>query len=1018
MESSGAASAVERSLKCEHHLACVEGVDCGLVLPLVEGERIGRGRGGVTDRYVSRSHATVRFPLETRPQRAFSLRSAGPRTIALLTPTQPTNPLTTGNASLPLRLGKKIRLGESVWQVRGRPTDLSWPARTKRKNRSGWLRFTAVLMPIMMVAFLARWLPDKRWLLALGGIVLLAVWIFLVVRRRRARKWDAARLSQSLVAAQPTLAKLAPEKTMAGTSDWEDQEEVVVRASPEKPGTLSLGSRPLGVVGDNAGPYAHWLAAQAATTGRAVRVLSPGEEDPGEDVSGALVIAWARAPSELPTFVTRIIGAKRTGGMSWAKQIAETLDDGATLPDTCPFDSVLGSPAPALLKERWSSPRSRFLIGRGGEGTVEFDLLKDGPHALVAGGTGSGKSEFLTTLVLSYAATLPPSKLRFIFIDYKGGAGLSHLADLPHVDHSITDLDGSKTPWLLRALGAALTVRKIAAANLGFRSWEEWEQYSALADSDTSGGFPLSSSPAPPPPPPPPRLVIVVDEFRVLADSHPDLMRELTDITTQGRSLGMHLVIATQRPGGAVSPNMRATLDLRFALRCAEPADSIETIGDPSAAALPRIPGRAILDGNQVQTAFADNIETWKTMIMQATAQDEGRWMGGFVQQVPDPLPDEIPHALDLDDQVGEAGTLGMLEDPVSARLRVVRATDEPTVFLGPASHRTELLDLALSAALTPTGRQKHAGGLWNRPLLWVGEFPEAAAHCAPAFAKVVSPTNLGEAAETLSRVADAAPTDLTLVVADATTVFRRLEMVGGSEEAKTLLRRLLAASQSREPASGLRLILTDTKPSAEIGEIPNKVFRLPTKGALARPELLALLPSPEGSGHASSALSRYVSGLPRRTLAAGFQGEAAWMQVASPPTSLTPHSPQPKTSAPLTSPRLELSLQWAESNLIEGKVTVIAPNHLHEEISKSLSGGAKAGLEAVFLSPQQWPELSFHRDSHLFCFEPNRETLRFLTAQFPHESLWLLASYPFPQGEGLYAEGNTISRLSLRNES
>ena len=507
MESSGADSAVERSLRCEHHLACVEGVDYGLVVPLVAGERVGRGIWGIADPYVSRMHATVEPPGEPGRNSAARRILGRRQPIAVLAPTEPTNPLTTGEVPLPLRLGKKVWLGESRWQVRSRPTNLNWPASTRRKRRAGWLRFTVVLMPVMVIVLLARWLPDKRWLLVLGGLIALLALALLAVRRHRARKWDAARLSQSLVAARPSLANPTPEKAMPAASGPESEEEVVVRVAPEKPRTLNLGKRPLGIVGEDAMPYAHWLAAQAATTGRAVRVVALGEEVPKEGLSGTLLIAWAPVPSQLPTFVTQIIGAKPVGGVAWAEQIARALDDGATLPTTCPFDSLLGTPTPALIEERWNSDLKEFPIGRGGEGTIGFDLLSDGPHALVAGGTGSGKSEFLSTLVLSYAATLPPSKLRFIFIDYKGGAGLDHLADLPHVDHSITDLDGSKTPWLLRALGAALTVRKMAAANLGFRSWEEWERQAEPAGGrlgeSSSAAQPLPRALPPPPPPPP-----------------------------------------------------------------------------------------------------------------------------------------------------------------------------------------------------------------------------------------------------------------------------------------------------------------------------------------------------------------------------------------------------------------------------------------------------------------------------------------------------------------------------------
>lgn len=117
-------------------------------------------------------------------------------------------------------------------------------------------------------------------------------------------------------------------------------------------------------------------------------------------------------------------------------------------------------------------------------------MAKVGPHALVVGGTGAGKSEFLTTFALSHALSYSPDALRMILIDFKGGAGLDHLSTLPHVEHSLSDLDATQIPWLLRSLGAVLRTRKRQMQGEGVRSWADWKV--------------------------PSRLLVLVDEFHVL----------------------------------------------------------------------------------------------------------------------------------------------------------------------------------------------------------------------------------------------------------------------------------------------------------------------------------------------------------------------------------------------------------------------------------------------------------------------------------------------------------------------
>ncbi|WP_269420071.1 FtsK/SpoIIIE domain-containing protein, partial [Actinomyces polynesiensis] len=235
------------------------------------------------------------------------------------------------------------------------------------------------------------------------------------------------------------------------------------------------------------------------------------------------------------------------------------------------------------------------VIGVGTWGHHVIDLVRDGPHALLAGTTGAGKSEALATWLVSLALGHPPERLRLVLIDYKGGAALGPFAALPHTEAVLTDLDPAATDRALRGLSSLLRHRERQLAEMGLPDLQRWEAAHA------SGRAPA----------PPPRVVVVVDEFRVLADSHPSTLDSLVRLSAQGRSLGLHLVAATQRPAGALTPAMRANIEIRLALRCAEEADSLDVLGSPAAARLPRVPGRALLRGvGPLQVAWVPDL-TW-----------------------------------------------------------------------------------------------------------------------------------------------------------------------------------------------------------------------------------------------------------------------------------------------------------------------------------------------------------------------------------------------------------------------
>ncbi|SHH03483.1 DNA segregation ATPase FtsK/SpoIIIE, S-DNA-T family [Jatrophihabitans endophyticus] len=252
---------------------------------------------------------------------------------------------------------------------------------------------------------------------------------------------------------------------------------------------------------------------------------------------------------------------------------ATALPDVTRLPDLVPD---LADPDDAAgIRQRWASRRGlRAQLGVGAGGVVSLDLREDGPHGLVAGTTGSGKSELLQTLICSLALNNPPERMTFLLVDYKGGAAFRECADLPHTVGYITDLSPALVQRALTSLGAEITARETLLERYGAKD--------------------LAALEAAHPEVAPPSLLICVDEFAALTAEVPDFVDGVVNIAQRGRSLGMHLLLATQRPAGVVTANVRANTDLRIALRVSSVDDSSDVIDSPEAARISRrTPGRA-----------------------------------------------------------------------------------------------------------------------------------------------------------------------------------------------------------------------------------------------------------------------------------------------------------------------------------------------------------------------------------------------------------------------------------------
>ena len=272
------------------------------------------------------------------------------------------------------------------------------------------------------------------------------------------------------------------------------------------------------------------------------------------------------------------------------------IDDSSDLPKSVSMVALTGQElanSPEAVVSRWRENQSiidrregarieplrrpvslRAVVGHAGSDVFTLDLKTQGPHALVGGTTGAGKSEFLQAWVLGMAAGHSPDRLAFLFVDYKGGSAFARCLDLPHVVGLVTDLSPYLVRRALTSLRAELRYREHLLNDKAAKDLAELEQ---RGDPDCA-----------------PSLIIVVDEFAALAGEIPEFVDGVVDVAQRGRSLGMHLIMATQRPAGVIKDNLRANTNLRVALRMADEQDSLDVLGEKTAAFFdPSTPGRA-----------------------------------------------------------------------------------------------------------------------------------------------------------------------------------------------------------------------------------------------------------------------------------------------------------------------------------------------------------------------------------------------------------------------------------------
>lgn len=209
---------------------------------------------------------------------------------------------------------------------------------------------------------------------------------------------------------------------------------------------------------------------------------------------------------------------------------------------------------------------------------LDLNEKKHGPHGLVAGTTGSGKSEILQTYILSMALKYHPYEVGFVIIDFKGGGMVNQFANLPHLIGAITNIDGREIERSLLSIRAELKKRQAIFAEYKVNHIDNYIKLFKSGKAER----------------PLPHLILIVDEFAELKNDQPEFMKELISAARIGRSLGVHLILATQKPSGVVDNQIWSNSKFKLCLKVQDKNDSNEVLKSPLAAEI-KEPGRAYL---------------------------------------------------------------------------------------------------------------------------------------------------------------------------------------------------------------------------------------------------------------------------------------------------------------------------------------------------------------------------------------------------------------------------------------
>lgn len=412
-------------------------------------------------------------------------------------------------------------------------------------------------------------------------------------------------------------------------------------------------------------PFRMRLGDGEETADAVICIRMPGEEPP-EGITTVLDCtipdrARVRTPTGEDTLAVEAISARQA--RSIGAQLAARTDSESTLPDRIGLDEVAPAEPVGLLS----------AFGRGERGDLSVDLIEDGPHAIVTGMTGTGKSELLTSWVAALASVHAPEDVAFVLVDFKGGTAFDPLRRLPHVVAVVTDLDAEGARRGVGSLTAELRRREAALAAAGVRD---------VGDCPTLA-----------------RLVIVVDEFAALLQEHPELGEIFTDVAARGRALGMHLVLGTQRASGSIREALAANCPLRISLRVAETADSRFVIGSDAAAQLRGgAESRGLAYVRRPRDGEAQPVRIALTAESDLAAVEQ-RWRTHTAP--PSPWLPPLPARLDLPSTGRGEGValLGLADDPDRQRQSwaELRPGERLAVIGGPGAGKTTVVALIAS---------------------------------------------------------------------------------------------------------------------------------------------------------------------------------------------------------------------------------------------------------------------------------------------------------------------------------
>lgn len=477
----------------------------------------------------------------------------------------------------------RIRIGTTVLQLRRLPRQLQVP----QPHAGGFLlQSLYVLLPLVaMAGFL---LTDQGWSMMLISAPMLVLMML--------RSYPSGRGASP--GRLPDPATLALACAMVG--EHKPNTKNYLRAWPGIRRFHATRIRPderITITGPNAQTTGRWLCAQLLATAQAqVQPVSGGAHLLWDEGQNQAWLMWATTKP-----ATRCIRAPRRVAEisdSWWRQIFTPATLQATQERQGPACITLGSlldlEAGPTFASKLQEPKAatkftqadpsastkspaqlRACLGVGDCGQAWVDLVADGPHALVVGTTGAGKSELLTSWLLQLAWAHSPSALQLILVDYKGGTCLGPLKRLPHCVDLLTDLEPAATARAIEAISAQLRRREQILRESNCKDITEYEQLRQHQPSLA----PLA------------RMLVVVDEFATLAASQEELLEHLLRLAAQGRSLGMHLILATQHPHGALSTSITANAALRVCLRMLDASEGAPLLGHGDLPDLPRAPG-------------------------------------------------------------------------------------------------------------------------------------------------------------------------------------------------------------------------------------------------------------------------------------------------------------------------------------------------------------------------------------------------------------------------------------------